>query len=309
VKSDHDSVESVVVISEAEAFCYCRLCPIIGHVTSGSGLIRLRYQATCSACKTDLAPGTLAAWDKTEKAATCSACVADHPEPKSEPSIEIDRGVAGASARRQFQRRHEGRESKIRERHKRLGGVILALSSDPQSTTAWADGASGEEAAGRSLDTLRAEGFAVLHDRRIPGSKANIDHIVISPAGVFVVDPKNYRGKVEQRDVGGLFRTDLRLYVGERDRTKLVKGMDRQVAAVRAALAQDGEWGHVPVTPVLFFISPENWSLLNFRPLRFGEVYVLWGKALGKLLRADAKIPPDAVPELERVLAVRLPSS
>jgi hypothetical protein len=71
-------------------------------------------------------------------------------------------------------------------------------------------------------------------------------------------DPKNYRGKVERRDVGGLFRTDLRLYVGGRDKTKLVKGMDRQVTAVRAALAQDKKWSDVPVTPVLLFISPEN---------------------------------------------------
>jgi hypothetical protein len=187
--------------------------------------------------------------------------------------------------------------------------VILALSSDPQSTAAWAAGARGEETVGRNLETLRAEGIAVLHDRRIPGSTANIDHIVISPAGVFIVDPKNYRGKVEQRDVGGLFRTDLRLYVGGRDKTKLVKGMDRQVAAVRTALAQDEEWSDVPVTPVLLFVSPENWSLLSFRPLRFGETYVLWGKAFGKLLRADAKISREALPELERVLAVRLPSS
>jgi hypothetical protein len=186
--------------------------------------------------------------------------------------------------------------------------VILALSSDPQSTTAWAVGARGEEAVGRNLEALRAEGIAVLHDRRIPGSKANIDHIVISPAGVFVVDPKNYRGKVEQRDIGGLFRTDLRLYVGGRDKTKLVKGMDRQVAAVRAALAQDAKWSDVPVTPVLLFMAPENWSLLNFRPLRFGEIHVLWGKALGRLLRAEAKVSSDAVPELERVLAVALPS-
>jgi hypothetical protein len=223
--------------------------------------------------------------------------------------VEVDRGMAGFSARREFQKRHARRESQIRERHRRLGGVILALSSDPQSTTAWAAGAHGEETAGHYLDALRAEGMAVLHDRRIPGSKANIDHIVIGPAGVFIVDPKNYRGRVEQRDVGGLFRTDLRLYVGGRDKTKLVKGMDRQVAAVRAALAQDERWSDVPLTPVLLFMSPENWSLLNFRPLRFGEIYVLWGKALGKLLRGEAKISSDAVTELERILAVALPST
>jgi hypothetical protein len=251
----------------------------------------------------------LAAWDGKTKTATCSACLESSASGVTETRLEVDRGTAGGSARREFQRRHERREADIRERHKRLSGVILALSSDPQSTTAWAVGARGEETVGRNLEALRTEGIAVLHDRRIPGSKANIDHIVISPAGVFIVDPKNYRGRVERRDVGGLLRTDLRLYVGGRDKTKLVEGMGRQVAAVRAVLAQDEKWSDVPVTPVLLFISPENWSLLNFRPLRFGEIYVLWEKALGKLLRAEAKISSDAVPELERMLATALPSA
>jgi hypothetical protein len=250
----------------------------------------------------------LAAWDREKKTATCSACLESSASGVTETRLEVDRGTAGGSARREFQRRHERREADIRERHKRLSGVILALSSDPQSTTAWAVGARGEETVGRNLEALRAEGIAVLHDRRIPGSKANIDHIVISPAGVFIVDPKNYRGKVEQRDVGGLFRTDLCLYVGGRNKNKLVKGMDRQVAAVRAALAQDERWSEVPVTPVLLFVGPENWSWLNFRPLRFGETYVLWGEAFDKLLHAEQTIPHDAVAELERVLAVALPA-
>jgi len=276
---------------------------------SGGRAIRLRYTATCCSCNTELTRGTLAAWDREKKTATCSACLESPAAKATQTAVEVDRGIAGGSARLEFQKRHARRESQIRERHKRLGRVILALSSDPQSTTAWAAGARGEETVGRFLETLRAEGMAVLHDRRIPGSKANIDHIVISPAGVFVVDPKNYRGKVEQRDVGGLFRTDLRLFVGGRDKTKLVKGMDRQVAAVRAALAKDEKWRDVPVTPVLLFISAENWSLLNFRPLRFGEVYVLWSKALGKLLRTEEKIPREGVVDLERLLALALPST
>jgi len=276
---------------------------------SGTRAIRLRYAATCCSCNTELARGALAAWDREKKTATCSACLESSAAGASETPLEVDRGTAGGSARREFRRRHERREARIRERHKRLGSVILALSSDPQSTTAWAVGARGEETVGRNLEALRAEGIAVLHDRRIPGSKTNIDHIVISPAGVFVVDPKNYRGKVEQRDVGGLFRTDLRLYVGGRNKTKLVRGMDRQVAAVRAVFSQDQKWSELPVTAVLLFVSPENWSLLNFRPLRFGETYVLWGKALGKLLRAEEKISRNDVVEIERLLALALPTA
>ena len=41
-----------------------------------------------------------------------------------------------------------------------------------------------------------------LHDRRVPGTRGNIDHIVVGPAGVFVIDAKNYQGKIEVRNRG-----------------------------------------------------------------------------------------------------------
>ena len=46
-----------------------------------------------------------------------------------------DRGEAGASAAREWERRHDRREVRIRAQHKHLGGLRFALSSDPQSTT------------------------------------------------------------------------------------------------------------------------------------------------------------------------------
>jgi hypothetical protein len=202
--------------------------------------------------------------------------------------VEIARGEAGASAAREWKRRHERREARIRAQHKRLGGLLLALSSDPQSTSAWARGARGEQTIGHSLDRLPEQGIAVLHDRRIPGSRANIDHLIVSQAGVFVIDTKHYRGRVEQRDIGGWLKTDLRLYVAGRDRTELVEGMTLQVEAVRRVLAKhDDDWRDLPLIPTLLFMSDDNWSLFNRHPLRFGAVNVLWGKALGKLIHAD----------------------
>jgi hypothetical protein len=52
----------------------------------------------------------------------------------------IDAGTAGSSARREHERRSSRREERIRTAHPKLGGLILALSSDPQSTRAWAHG-------------------------------------------------------------------------------------------------------------------------------------------------------------------------
>jgi hypothetical protein len=84
--------------------------------------------------------------------------------------------------------------------------------------------------------------------------------------------------------------------------------MQRQVDAVRKTLLENEEWRNVPVTPVILFMRDDNWPLLSFRPLRFGEVYVLWGKALGKLLRANETIPKEKLSQFERLLASALPN-
>jgi hypothetical protein len=157
---------------------------------------------------------------------------------------------------------------------------------------------------GASLDLLRADGLGVLHDRRIPGTKANIDHIVIGSTGVFVIDAKHYRGKVERRDRGSFFTSDLRLYVGGRDQSKLVKAMPRQVEAVRLGLASTEFFG-CRITPILCFIGAE-WGLLA-SPFAFGEVRVVWPKALRKLVRGEGPLSGDDVARLERALSETLP--
>ena len=163
--------------------------------------------------------------------ATCRACV--------EVTPELDRGEAGASAARRFERLHESRESRARKQYGRFGGVYLALTDEPQSTKAWDAGSRGERALGRYLETLHdGDSIVVLHDRRIPGTRANIDHVVVAPSGIFVVDAKNYAGKVQRIDRGGWFSTDWRLIVGRRDCTRLVHGMAKQVAAIRAAVGE-----------------------------------------------------------------------
>ncbi|HXW79717.1 MAG TPA: nuclease-related domain-containing protein, partial [Acidimicrobiales bacterium] len=46
------------------------------------------------------------------------------------------------------------------------------------------------------------------HDLAVPGSRANVDHLVIGPTGVWVVDTKAYRARVTARwgrvSVGGV---------------------------------------------------------------------------------------------------------
>jgi hypothetical protein len=63
---------------------------------------------------------------------------------------------------------------------------------------AWRRGAAGERRTARLLRRLERDGYVSLHDLAIPGSRANVDHLVIGPTGVVVVDSKQYTGRVHQ---------------------------------------------------------------------------------------------------------------
>jgi hypothetical protein len=244
-------------------------------------LIRLRFEGVCARCGQVLEAGFRGWWQSESKTVRCEACgPAAPPSPTAMPSPDVSGppSVAGASAQREFERRRQRREEEKRRRHPHIGGLILALTNEPQSTTAWAKGSVGEERVGRRLDRLTENGAVVLHDRRIPGSRANIDHLVVAPSGVWVIDAKNHAGKVELRDRGGWFRRDHRLFVGGRERTKLVVGMTKQVEAVALAV----EDTNVPIYSVLCFTGAE-WGLFA-KPFVVDDVLVTWPRALIKVI-------------------------
>jgi hypothetical protein len=83
-----------------------------------------------------------------------------------------------------------------------LVGWRLRFRPSDQART-WQRGATGERRTGRLLRRLPRQGFVVFHDLAVPGSAANVDHLVIGPTGVFVIDSKQWTGSVQQ-SVDGL---------------------------------------------------------------------------------------------------------
>ncbi|MBU1227281.1 MAG: NERD domain-containing protein [Actinobacteria bacterium] len=218
--------------------------------------------------------------------------------------------MAGRSAQAEGDRRQAARESRIRRRFPHIGGLILALTEPPQTTRVWAQGAVGErKVADRLAQPASSGGIVVLHDRRIPGSTANIDHIVVGPAGVYVVDTKRYLNKkIEARSDGMLFNTKPpRLFVGGRDQTKLVEAMTRQVSTVRAAVGDLGADLPVAVMPVLCFVDGE-WELFS-GPFRIGDVYVTGPRGLVKHTARPGELNASERVALGHHLASRLPEA
>ena len=265
--------------------------------------MKLRYAGACRLCETELPAKVEAIYERASKTVRCVECPTDALEaavPDLEATLDAtppdEGGVAGSSARREYERRKAKDEERLRRKWGRLGGIAVALSDEKQSTKSWATGAVGEERLGARLDSLVSESVAVLHDRRIPGTKANIDHIVVASAGVWVIDAKRYKGRPELKVEGGILRPRVeKVLVGRRDCTKLVDGVIRQADLVRELV------GDVPVTSTLCFVEAD-WPLIGGSFTTRG-VHILWPKRLAKLLAEGSSGEVDVVAVRELVAA------
>lgn len=264
----------------------------------------LRYSEVCRVCGAALQAKEEAVYERSSKTVRCVVCppatggadVAQEQAEHGRVEVALEKsGMAGSSARREYERRKARDEERLRQKWGKLGGMAVALANDKQSTKAWATGAIGEERLGARLDSIANDSIAVLHDRRIPGTKANIDHIAITGGGIWVIDAKRYKGRPELKLEGGILRPRVeRLLVGCRDCTKLVDGVLKQVNLVSEVVRD------LPVVGVLCFVEAD-WPLVGGSFSTRG-VRVLWPKRLARLLRKSVVSEVDVV-ELHRALA------
>jgi hypothetical protein len=168
-----------------------------------------------------------------------------------------------------------------------LVGAVAAL---PMSARAWGKGAAGERRTATYLKPLEEAGFIVLHDRRVPGSRANIDHVAIGPGGVWVIETKSWRGKIS-------IENDEIVLNGWRQGA--VDQALRNAAAVQVAAAADLERLGVNTRPVLCFHRTRlPWFRRSVRGVEIGD-----GDRLAKLLhRAETRLDEGAVMHLAATL-------
>ena len=213
-----------------------------------------------------------------------------------DPDEEIDLGLPGASARAESERRRQRDERRRQEVFGRyLAPVVKVIAGERPSTATWDRGGRGEERVGSYLRQTVGDSGLVLHDRAIPGSRSNIDHIAVVPSGVWVIDTKAYKGRVRQRDVGGWFVSRPALFVNGRNHTKLIPAVQRQSALVRRAIRAD-----VPMHAVLCFADAE-WGLLG-RPFTIDGVVITWAERLAGSLGGAGPLSNDSI----RALAVQI---
>lgn len=230
------------------------------------------------------------------------------------PSHPLHRGSAGASANAKADsiRRNREREAARRSTAGRalrvLAGPTKAERRSRVAEGQWARGAVGEQMLARDI-ARRCPAVAMLHDRAVRGSRANIDHLAVTPGGVFVIDAKRYKGRITV--AGGLLRRE-RLLIAGRDRTKLIDGLERQVELVRRTLAAAG-FEAVPVHGCLCFVQPEGLladvELPLLRTLRVRGFPLYYSRRLCRRLNGPGPVSGEEAEQLVRALEDGFPAA
>lgn len=214
---------------------------------------------------------------------------------------------AGASAKREYQRRRGRLKAQRVERWgPTIGAAVDQFSGEPAGTSSWSKGAAGEAAVAEYLEKRLANSHCVLlHDRSIPGTRRNIDHIVVGPSGVTVVDTKNIKGKVRVVNHGFGSRGRKVLTVAGADRTKMIDGVLDQVARVKHVVDSIGLPLEVPVLGAICWWKADGLPLIGTPEVR--GVKVLSPSGTVQLARGPIRIGESRIDEVRVELAARFP--
>jgi hypothetical protein len=136
----------------------------------------------------------------------------------------------------------------------------------------------------------------VLNDRSIPNSFANIDHVVVAPSGIWIIDSKLWNGRIRIKSGRGLLNPRQRLVVGDRDESGRTERIYSQVIPIANLLNDPG----IPIHPALVFIDG-NWGTstalraVRNRPYEILGVTIGWPKAIVRKIQETGPLAAEVV--------------
>jgi hypothetical protein len=184
---------------------------------------------------------------------------------------------------------------------KRFGGRRLAFKTAPAHERVWLRGAEGEEEVARRLAKHLRDAAVLLHDRRMPRSRANIDHIAVAASGVWVIDAKRYRGKAAvSKPIFGA----AKLTIDGRNKSNLAEGLARQVDAVAGVMSELG--AALPVQGAFCFVGTE---LPTIGTLTFRGYPLLTPRRLAGRIKKRGHAERELLNAVAAQLSSRFPSA
>lgn len=174
-----------------------------------------------------------------------------------------------------------------------LAGATMSLymalrDSPPWHIEKWRIGVEGERRTAKALGKLRTADWRTWHD--LPGRNGtNVDHVVLGPAGLFLLDSKNYSG--EATIEGGQLRVR---WLEDREDGWTCRGLVPRMRAASAELSERIESAvglRVWVQPVVVLWMPFPQGVVEV-----SGVYFIQGQSLADWLlgRRPLARSPDA---------------
>lgn len=112
------------------------------------------------------------------------------------------------------------------------------------------DQARAERRSGKVLDRLARVGVRTLHDRRLPQSPAQLDHVVVAPSGIYAINAVAVPSRKPLEWLGGRLCVAGQTLTGLADFT--IAAADEIATAV--ARAFDPGWA-IPVFPIITIVG------------------------------------------------------
>ena len=169
------------------------------------------------------------------------------------------------------------------------GAAWVLFDSPPHHVESWRTGADGEKASERQLRPLLRRGWTLFHD--IETAYGNIDHVLVGPAGVFLLESKRPGGvaKVKAGKLIVRWREDPEDgYENDSIAVRARAG----AASLRSALGSEGVAVWVQAVVVL-------WTEFDQRSTESGRVAWVRGRDLAAVLAGrPAKYSGAALEEL-----------
>jgi hypothetical protein len=152
--------------------------------------------------------------------------------------------------------------------------VMVVFDSPPWHIERWRVGANGELATARALRPLVAGGWTLIND--IETGHGNIDHVLVGPPGVFLLETKNLSG------IASVARGVLSVKWHEDpddgyDNTELARHVRGAAAELHAALSKHGSDAWVQPVVVL-------WAIFEQRSVLSGRVAWIRGREVANVL-------------------------
>ena len=141
---------------------------------------------------------------------------------------------------------------------------------------------------------------AVLHGVQLPDTTHSVDHLVIAPSGIWLIETAHLAGRLTHRSVGTRHETESQMLLDGVDRTALVDSRGVLSAARESIAAM--QFG-VDVQTATCLIDA-TWPI-SAHPFKVGDHWVTWPRALTDKIQSTGLLPIRTAHDIARAISER----